>query len=301
MKYLGHEGYVQMRDQWHFGKKPDVKSREKEEYTRVMQQSKFALCPRGTGPSSLRIWEAFAAGVVPVIIADDLCLPTGINWPECSIRLAENEVKAIPEILSRITDSDYLDMQEKCKEVGSMMSTDFCFPVRQWLTGSKLEIWMSDEERAVVEKYLAPNHKCLEWGSGGSTIEFSKLVRHFVSIENDRIWHDKVCRLLPSHEIKLIETPYDGGEACPQKFHDYIRFPSKLNTKFDRILIDGRCRVACAREVLEKALLNPDGLVFIHDWNRKRYHQVLDCYSIVEEYVTEEEDSGGIVVLSPNC
>jgi len=46
------------------------------EFRRVLEQSVFALCPAGTGPNSIRLWEALGAGAVPVILADEWSPPS---------------------------------------------------------------------------------------------------------------------------------------------------------------------------------------------------------------------------------
>ena len=44
---------------------------------------------------------------------------------------------------------------------------------------------------------------------------------------------------------------------------------------FDRVLIDGRARAACATYILRH--LTPDSVVFIHDYvTRTRYHSVVE-------------------------
>jgi hypothetical protein len=70
-------------------------------YLSLIRRSKFILCPRGTGPSSWRLFETMKAGRVPVIISDQWAPPEGPSWPECSIRIRESEVRLIPGILEQ--------------------------------------------------------------------------------------------------------------------------------------------------------------------------------------------------------
>lgn len=39
-------------------------------YVQVLQQSVFALCPSGTGPNTIRLWEAIGCGAIPVVLSD---------------------------------------------------------------------------------------------------------------------------------------------------------------------------------------------------------------------------------------
>jgi hypothetical protein len=39
-------------------------------YREVLQRSVFALCPSGTGPNTIRLWEAIGSGAIPVVFSD---------------------------------------------------------------------------------------------------------------------------------------------------------------------------------------------------------------------------------------
>jgi hypothetical protein len=70
-------------------------------YADIMASSAFALCPRGRGPGSIRLFEALMMGRCPVIIADEWVYPKRIDWAGCSITVAERDIPRIPEILER--------------------------------------------------------------------------------------------------------------------------------------------------------------------------------------------------------
>jgi hypothetical protein len=70
-------------------------------YANVMEESKFVLCPRGVGTSSWRLFETMKMGRVPVIISDQWVPPEGPDWNKCSIRICENQIEHIPEVLER--------------------------------------------------------------------------------------------------------------------------------------------------------------------------------------------------------
>ncbi|MCB4798996.1 exostosin domain-containing protein [Neotamlana laminarinivorans] len=65
----------------------------------VYKNSYFVLCPRGIGPDTYRVYEVMQMGLVPVIISDEWVPMNGPNWDEFAIRVKENEVHKIPEIL----------------------------------------------------------------------------------------------------------------------------------------------------------------------------------------------------------
>ena len=65
--------------------------------------SKFVLCPRGFGLSSVRFFETLAFGRIPVLISDDTKLPLEekIDYDKFIIRVEENDLESIE---SRIID-----------------------------------------------------------------------------------------------------------------------------------------------------------------------------------------------------
>jgi len=73
---------------------------EHRHYAKVLACSKFVLCPRGAGTSTIRLFETLKAGRVPVIISDRWVAPLGPNWPSFSLRIAESCVDQIPSIIS---------------------------------------------------------------------------------------------------------------------------------------------------------------------------------------------------------
>lgn len=69
-------------------------------YARVLLESKFALCPRGRGVSSVRLFEALELGVCPVIISDRWYPPLGPDWDNLVLRVREKDVARIEEIVA---------------------------------------------------------------------------------------------------------------------------------------------------------------------------------------------------------
>jgi hypothetical protein len=53
---------------------PQVAGEERQQrqrrYMEVLQRSQFALCPSGTGPNTIRLWEALGCGAIPVVLSD---------------------------------------------------------------------------------------------------------------------------------------------------------------------------------------------------------------------------------------
>lgn len=86
---------------YHFSDKTGDHSRSQQHYWEMAARSKYVLCPRGVGTSSIRIFEMMQAGIAPVIVSDDWLPPSGPVWeqfalfvPECEIGSIYDKVKA---------------------------------------------------------------------------------------------------------------------------------------------------------------------------------------------------------------
>lgn len=84
---------------------------EKKVFIEEILNSHFVLCPRGSSPSTYRMYEAMSLGRCPVIISNDWVPQVGIDWDSCSIRIPESEIQHIPKILeSQITKATELGL-----------------------------------------------------------------------------------------------------------------------------------------------------------------------------------------------
>ena len=92
------------------------------EFRQLLARSRFSLCPRGTGPSSIRFWESLQAGAIPIIIADAMRLPPNFDWSKCVIRVPENEIAMIPSILEKVTPKQEAEMRQACYQAHELFS-----------------------------------------------------------------------------------------------------------------------------------------------------------------------------------
>jgi len=85
----------------HWGLDNNLSDDFKQKYIDHTNKFKYALCPRGTGISSVRLFEAMAMNCTPIIIADNYKLPLDniINWDNYIIRVPERDVLKIENYL----------------------------------------------------------------------------------------------------------------------------------------------------------------------------------------------------------
>jgi hypothetical protein len=68
-------------------------------YGEISKASKFILCPRGMGTSSVRLFDTMRMGRVPVIISDQWVEPQGPCWEKFSLRVPEADFARLPALL----------------------------------------------------------------------------------------------------------------------------------------------------------------------------------------------------------
>ncbi|KAF5469127.1 hypothetical protein F2P56_013222 [Juglans regia] len=88
-------------------------------YSRMMGESKFCLCPSGWEVASPRVVESIHAGCIPVIISDNYVLPFSdvLDWSRFSIRIPSAKIPEMKKILQAISEEEYLAMQKRVIQV----------------------------------------------------------------------------------------------------------------------------------------------------------------------------------------
>lgn len=116
--YEDPRGCVRGRRGWHYDRvvyehqiagvaatRDLVDAAASEEFAAALRSSVFALCPSGSGPNSIRLWEAIAAGVVPVVLSDSYAPPGDPTlWAEATVSAPETPeaVAALPDRLEAL-------------------------------------------------------------------------------------------------------------------------------------------------------------------------------------------------------
>lgn len=118
LEQLGNDprGVVRGRDSWHYQKvvyDHQIEKSAAEEASLVdedaskffrdlLLDSKFSLCPSGSGPNSIRLWESIGAGAIPVVLADTYRVPGDIELWKNAVVFCEESPTAIAELPNRL-------------------------------------------------------------------------------------------------------------------------------------------------------------------------------------------------------
>jgi len=160
---------------------------------------------------------------------------------------------------------------------------------------------MKVDEVDLVLKYLQNIDTYLEWGSGGSTLNFALFAnRRAVSIEHNQMWCDRMEKRMIKHNSgKFPKVEYHcvhnstervEGEGTYREFKDYVDTISFLHEPvWDFVFIDGRCRVCSAIKAL--SYISRSSIVVLHD--SRRFFDEGRCYTPILNYYEVIESIGG--------
>lgn len=99
------------------------------EYNQTISDSVFTLCPHGSGPNSIRLWESMSIGSIPVLFETNWERPTieEYEWNQFSITLKQADVVNVVEILQNITEEKIEEMKINCINAYNIFRTKTCF------------------------------------------------------------------------------------------------------------------------------------------------------------------------------
>lgn len=149
------------------------------------------------------------------------------------------------------------------KEIGWIESFTCQLPIDKehnplpWVTYSFIDF---------IEDRLNKNMTIFEYGSGNSTLWYSKKVKLVISVEHDKKWYERIKNDMPENvKIHYKELIYGG---------DYARFTSTITERFNIIIVDGRDRVNCLKQSINS--VSKDGVIVLDDSERDAYKEGID-------------------------
>lgn len=209
-------GLVIGRDEWHYNKivyhhqiskvgsakNELVDSKASQEFKEIVQKSIFSLCPSGSGPNSIRLWESIGLGTIPVILADTY-MPPGdpALWEEAAVFCDETEeaIKALPDRLEAIAQDPKLLMQKRqaMRQIWMMYGPD-CF--------------VYDIQKLLLSQEGSDASENQQWNDA----VFNTMVSDFLDTPAEKSFH---ARLLVQSLISRILTSPEYIDERYQKDH----------------------------------------------------------------------------------
>lgn len=125
--------------------------------------------------------------------------------------------------------------------------------------------WMVYSIIDFLDERLSRNLTVLEWGSGNSTVWFSRLVKSVVSLEHDEEFfnhNQSRLNILPNVEVRLFDKDSE----------EYIN--PQTEGMFDLLIVDGRNRIKCFTSALGK--VSQRGCIILDNSNRPEYREVFE-------------------------
>ena len=132
---------------------------------------------------------------------------------------------------------------------------------------------------------LDKDMRVFEWGSGGSTLLFTKRAGSIISIEHDEAWHRDMVGILSRDNISncdysLVKKNGVGVEAVNDDviFENYYKAIAKYpDNSFDVVVIDGKARNDCALQTPSK--VKPGGIVIFDNSERESYKSGMEVFN----------------------
>jgi hypothetical protein len=93
------------------------------EYVQNMVQSDYAICARGGGNFSYRLYEALCCGRIPVFVDTDCVLPfhSEIAWKDYCVWVGEREVDQVAakvaDFHASLSDRQFVELQQECRRL----------------------------------------------------------------------------------------------------------------------------------------------------------------------------------------
>ena len=125
--------------------------------------------------------------------------------------------------------------------------------------------WLTPLAIQFLNAWLKPTDRCLEFGSGRSTLWLARRVAHLTSVEHDPAWFARTRQALSAQSLANVDYHLATGEGNdPSAYAGVAGQIAPGSLAF--VLVDGVFRDACANAALDR--LAPGGLLVIDDAHR---------------------------------
>jgi len=167
--------------------------------------------------------------------------------------------------------SSYVLIKHCLKQLGWNNSVKSGLPV----DGNNNELpWFTYSSIEFLKTRINKDLSVFEYGSGNSTVWFSKLAKRVVSIEHDKQWYKHI-------ETKLNQNTNIEYNFKTLENKEYEKVVLDYPNQFEIIIIDGRKRVECGKNSI--AALETNGVIVWDDSDRTEYQEAYD-YFVTQGY-----------------
>ena len=98
-------------------------------YNEILSDSIFSLCPEGSGPNTIRLWESMSVGSIPVLFENDWVPPEipGIHWEDICVTIPKIETPNLIKILESIDSKRLEILRLNCVNAYQKIRLKTCF------------------------------------------------------------------------------------------------------------------------------------------------------------------------------
>ncbi|NOT74807.1 MAG: FkbM family methyltransferase [Cyclobacteriaceae bacterium] len=121
--------------------------------------------------------------------------------------------------------------------------------------------WVTYSFIYFIRERLKQDQVLLEYGSGNSTLFYSKYVKKVFAVEHEQGWHKEISSIVKSNaRVDLVALNENGA---------YSKYAQSVGEPLDIIIVDGRDRVNCLKNGVDS--LTQRGIMILDDSERKEY------------------------------
>lgn len=184
-------------------------------YNEILLASRYSLCPSGSGPNSIRLWESLAIGTIPILLADTLELPPHELWDKAIVKVRESDLTSIPDILSRINEIEERTRRQNCMKIYNDLKDNF------------------KNSKDIVHYCCGSYHRGNFGGVARFDYQLSKVFPHRVFFEGPRQKMEMLAFLENTDNVTVIT---DNHLACdiPNEYETVLVHHGVAQTHADR-------------------------------------------------------------------
>ena len=149
--------------------------------------------------------------------------------------------------------------------------------------------WIAYSAIRRLRRFLTPQSRVLEFGSGMSTLWYAKRAGTVCAVEDNREWYEKIDKVIRGKNLANVTYRLADNE------NDYSAFLNDDAAGFDLIMVDGSWRSGCIAKSAH--LLKPGGMLYLDDSDKDSEPHGGDMRLAEEHARTLAKDRGGRITL----